>query len=482
MFGPLFAQQDSYPRQTRLPQPPLLLVDRVLSIDGEAASMGTGRIVTETDVDPNAWYMHAGRMSLGAVIESGQGDMLLASWLGADLLNRGERVYRLLSCELMFTGELPRGGDTLRYDISIDGHAQTGATRLFFFHYDCYIADRLMLSVRNGQAGFFSDEELHQSVGVLWDPTQHAPCAGARRDVPPCVTQKRSFSRADVEAWIAGRAFSCFGAGFEMAGAHVRTPTIPGGQLRLIDEIISFEPDGGPWARGYLCAKTSVPQNAWFFDAHFKDDPCMPGMLMTEAAVQALSFAIAAYGFTIERDGWRFEPVQHETARVVCRGQVTPDSAHDLTYEVFVEEIIDGPSPTVFADVLCRRDGFKVFHCRRLGIRLVQDWPIPLEAPGPAEIVGDSSDVRGDHGALRALARGRPSDAFGALYAPFDDGRRTPRLPGPAIPVHFAHPQRRGRTGDPNRGEGRRRGIRRPGRRLVPDARQIAGRTGLGVD
>ncbi len=71
-----------------------------------------------------------------------------------------------------------------------------------------------------------------------------------------------------------------------------------------------------------------MPKDAWFYDGHFKNDPCMPGTLMADAATQALSFAMAAYGFTIERDGWRFEPVPDEMARFVCRGQVTPDADH----------------------------------------------------------------------------------------------------------------------------------------------------------
>lgn len=435
VFGPLFAELDQYARLVRMPQPPLLFADRVMSIDGEPATMGTGRIVTETDVDPNAWYMHAGRMSPGVVIESGQADLLLASWLGADFANRGERVYRLLGCDLKFMGELPRGGDTLRYEIHIDGHAKTGATRLFFFHYDCYVGDRLMTSVRNGQAGFFSDEELSQSDGVLWDAADDAPPVDARRDQPPRVTHRRSFNRADLDAFTAGNAFACFGSGFEMAAAHTRTPTTPSGQLRLIDEVAEFDPDGGPWGRGYLRATAAVPTDAWFYDGHFKNDPCMPGTLMADAATQALSFTMAAYGFTIERDGWRFEPVPDETERFVCRGQVTPDADHMLDYEVFVEEIIDGPTPTIFAALLCRSDGFKVFHCRRFGMRLVPDWPMPPGAPGPVRILPNTADVRGDQGALLACGRGMPSDAFGALYAPFDGTRRAPRLPDE--PYHF---------------------------------------------
>ena len=109
VFGQLFAELDKYERLVRMPEPPLLLADRVMRIEGEPGTMGTGRIVTETDVDADAWYMHVGRMSPGVVIESGQADLLLASWLGADFSNRGERVYRLLGCDLTFMGELPQG-------------------------------------------------------------------------------------------------------------------------------------------------------------------------------------------------------------------------------------------------------------------------------------------------------------------------------------------------------------------------------------
>ena len=110
VMGPKFAEYDQYERLVRMPEPPLLLADRVMSIDGEPGTMKTGTIVTETDVDPDAWYMHNGRMSPGVVIESGQADLLLASWLGADFSNRSERVYRLLGCDLTFMGELPGAG------------------------------------------------------------------------------------------------------------------------------------------------------------------------------------------------------------------------------------------------------------------------------------------------------------------------------------------------------------------------------------
>ena len=167
----------------------------------------------------------------------------------------------------------------------------------------------------------------------------------------------------------------------------------------MFDEIAEFDPEGGPWGRGYLRARAHVPADSWFYSGHFKNDPCMPGTLMADAATQALSFAMAAYGFTIEHDGWRFEPVPDEMSRFVCRGQVIPNADHTLDYEVFIEEIIDGPTPTVYAALLCRSDGFKVFHARRFGIRLVPDWPMP---PGATR-----------HARPRRSARGWPTRCRG---------------------------------------------------------------------
>ena len=167
IFGEPFRQQDHHARQVRMPQPPLLLADRVLGIEGDAGAMGLGTIWTKTDVTPGAFYLHEGRMPAGILVESGQSDLMLISWLGADFLNRGERVYRLLGCELKSHGELPRIGDTLHYQISVDGHAEQDGIRLFFFHYDCWVNGTLRMSVRGGQAGFFTSEELADSAGIL---------------------------------------------------------------------------------------------------------------------------------------------------------------------------------------------------------------------------------------------------------------------------------------------------------------------------
>ena len=459
IFGPKFAAQDRYARQVRMPLPPLLLADRVTGITGEAAGMGTGTIWTETDVAEDDWFLHAGRMPAGILVECGQADLMLISWLGIDLLNRGERVYRLLGCDLTACGPLPKPGETLSYDIHVDGHAQQGDVRLFFFHYDCHVNGELRVKVRNGQAGFFTDAELEASAGILWDAETAEPTAEPQRAVPPKVSEHRRFSAEQVSAFISGRVSSCFGPGFERADGHTMTPTIQGGKMRLVDEVTDFDPEGGPWARGYLRATRRLSPDDWFLDGHFKNDPCMPGTLMFEGGLQAMTMFFAALGFTIDRDGWRFEPVPDVPYNLRCRGQATP-SSRELVYEIFVDELIDGPEPTLVAAILGSVDGRKAFLCPRIALRLVPDWPLTparraaLVAGGTAQraslgeawarALGKPNDpqdsvtldgFRFDYASLLACAVGRPSHAFGEMYAKFDGGLSVPHLPSP--PYHF---------------------------------------------
>lgn len=430
IFGPEFREQDGFPRQVRMPEPPLLLADRVCSLSGEPGSMGAGTIVTETDIPADAWYLHQGRMPAGVTIESGQADLMLISWLGVDKLNRGARVYRLLGCEIAFSVGLPRVGETLRYRIAVDRHAAHAGVRLFFFHYDCTTNGVRRLTVRNGQAGFFTDAELAGSEGVLWSAEKafFTPDAEATLDRAPCVTTLRSFGPDRLRAFAEGRLADCFGAGFEIAWAHTRTARTQGAQMQLLQSISAFDPAGGPVKRGYLKAHWAVSPDDWFFRGHFRNDPCMPGTLMFEGCLQAMAFYISGLGLTLERDGWRFEPVPDVFYTMRCRGQVIPAS-RQLTYEVFVDELMVGPEPVLFADVLCTVDGLKAFHCKRLGLRIVPDWPLDETQPLP------SANMPFDYQALLACALGRPSHAFGPAFERFDRAIRTPRLPGP--PYHF---------------------------------------------
>ncbi len=443
VFGPKFVEQDQFERQVRMPEGRLLLADRVVGLDAEPASMGRGTIWSETDVCWDSWYLNRGYMPAGILIESGQADLVLISYLGIDHFNRGERVYRLLGCELTYHGDLPKAGETLQYDIHLDNHAKHGDVRLMFFHYDCHVDGRPQLSVRAGQAGFFTEEELADSAGCLWAPEEQELVADARVDAPSVQRVPSSIDPGTLRGFsIKGAAV--FGDEFGFAKAHTRSPAVQSGDMLLLDEITEIDPVGGPWERGYLRGElmldpARLPEERWFYDGHFKNDPCMPGTLMFEGCLQAMSIYLAALGYTIGRDGWRFQPKPETPFPLSCRGQATPTSKL-LTYELFVEEVHAGPIPTLYADVLCTVDGLKAFHGRRIALELVPDWPLEampelttgIVDPEPVAVV---DGFKFGYHSMLAAAWGRPSEAFGPMYKPFDGPRKVARLPGP--PYHF---------------------------------------------
>jgi 3-oxoacyl-(acyl-carrier-protein) synthase/3-hydroxymyristoyl/3-hydroxydecanoyl-(acyl carrier protein) dehydratase/1-acyl-sn-glycerol-3-phosphate acyltransferase len=432
LFGPLFAVQDDYVRQVRMPEPPLLLADRVTGLDAVPGSMKTGTIWTESDVLADRWFMHQGAMPMGILIESGQADLMLISYLGVDFTNRGERAYRLLGCELTLHGGLPVPGETLAYDIHLDGHAKQGDVRLMFFHYECRVGGAPRLSVKKGQAGFFTDAELADSDGCLWTPEGQEIVTPPRLAPPKVACARGSFTAEEVRAFADGQPWRCFGPGFELTQTHTRTPRIQGGRMLFLEDgVDAFAPRGGPWGRGYLKATVAIRPDHWFFAGHFKNDPCMPGTLMFEGALQAMAFHLSALGFTVDKDGHRFEPVPEVPVQLSCRGQVTPTS-RELIYEVFVEEVIDAPLPTIYADVLCTVDGLKAFHARRVGLQLTPSWPLDAvpRVPDPHD-VADADGFPFDARSMLACANGRPSEAFGPMYAPFDGPTRVARLPNP---------------------------------------------------
>src|SRR5262249_15726562 len=126
VLGPDFAEVDDFPTRVRLPDEPLMLVDRILRVEGEPRALGPGRVVTQHDVLSGAWYVEAQRIPPCVAIEDGQADLFLSGYLGIDLRTRGLAMYRLLDAAVTFHRGLPGPGQTIEYDIQIDRFFRQG--------------------------------------------------------------------------------------------------------------------------------------------------------------------------------------------------------------------------------------------------------------------------------------------------------------------------------------------------------------------
>ncbi len=482
VLGPRFAEVDAYPVRVRLPAEPLMLVDRILSIDGQVASLSSGRIVTEHDVHEDAWYLDGGRAPVCVTVEAGQADLFLSSYLGIDLAVKGTRAYRLLDATVTFHRELPRPGETIHYDIRINRFVRQGDTYLFFFEYDGTIDGRPMLTMRNGCAGFFTDAEIANSGGLiltaeelaLVKPKRSTGMPGAPVAGAPPFHQIESYTDDHVGALRRGDLAACFGPGFD--GLPLRDPVrLPEGRMTLFDRVLELNPTGGRFGLGTIRAEADIHPDDWFLTCHFVDDMTMPGTLMYECCVHALRFFLLRMGWVAEQARVCYQPIPGIPSALKCRGPVTP-STKKVIYEVDLKEIGYRPEPYVLADAIMYADGRRIVSMRDMSLRMTGTTREELETTWERAKAHRDSGIKGfsegEQGTgnreqettqtrrnaesseiakspnhqigrfprraaifqklqILAFSNGNPSEAFGEPYRIFDRDRVIARLPGP---------------------------------------------------
>ena len=165
VLGPDFAAVDRYPTRVRLPDEPLMLVDRIVSIEGNPRSLKSGRVVTEHVIEPGAWYLDGGRIAPCIAIEAGQADLFLCALSGGRLRDQGAGRLPAAGRDCDVSPRLPAAGEVIRYDIRISDFFRQGKTILFRFQFDATVAGEPLLTMRDGCAGFFTPEELAAGQG-----------------------------------------------------------------------------------------------------------------------------------------------------------------------------------------------------------------------------------------------------------------------------------------------------------------------------
>ncbi|CAB1057467.1 omega-3 polyunsaturated fatty acid synthase subunit, PfaB / omega-3 polyunsaturated fatty acid synthase subunit, PfaC [Olavius sp. associated proteobacterium Delta 1] len=438
VLGPEFAAVDTYEARVRLPDEPLMLVDRILSIDGEKGALGSGSIVTEHDVLPGAWYLDGGHAPVCISVEAGQADLFLCAYLGIDLKVQGRRTYRLLDATVKFHRELPVPGETIRYEIEIEKFLRQGDTYLFLFHFNGYIGQAPLITMTNGCAGFFTEEEVENSGGIILTEEDRQLRAGIKPANWQNLVQlgPAGYDDTSIQALREGNLARGFGKAFE----GITLPEnlrLPGGRMKLIDRVISLDPAGGRFGLGLIRAEADIEPEAWFLTCHFVDDMVMPGTLMYECCAHTLRIYLQRIGWVTENPAVFYEPVREVEATLKCRGPVTPATA-TVVYEIEIKEIGYRPQPYVIADAYMYADGHRIVFFRDMSLQMNGITRHEMESlwhSRKAEPYAQSTRLPEpplfDRKHMLEFAEGRPSRAFGVQYEPFDRQRFIARLPRP---------------------------------------------------
>ena len=438
MLGEQFADIDQFPTRVRLPDEPLMLVDRIVELEGEANSLpsrlnASGRVVTEHDVKADAWYLDQGRIPTCIAVESGQADLFLSGYLGIDHITKGNATYRLLDAQITFHGPLPSAGETIRYDIQIDHFFRQGDTWLFRFQFEGTVNNKPLLTMTNGCAGFFTRHELDAGKGIVLTKLEQEKITGQLTGgyQPLLTLQKESFSDEKLDALREGDLHTCFGEAFRDIGI-TKPAGLPKDRMTLVHRILELDPDAGRYGLGQITGEADIHPDDWFLTCHFVDDQVMPGTLMYECCLHTLRVYLLRMGWIGEENEFVYEPIIGEISTLKCRGQVI-ETTKQVQYEITLKEIgyRDNGIPYVLADALMYADHRPIVQMKNMSVQLTGLEKNKLETLWKSKKIELRNQVLFDNESILAFAIGKPSEAFGDRYKIFDEQRKIARLPGP---------------------------------------------------
>jgi 3-hydroxymyristoyl/3-hydroxydecanoyl-(acyl carrier protein) dehydratase len=202
-------------------------------------------------------------------------------------------------------------------------------------HYDYEVkAGAQTVYIGNTYFGYFSDEALANQVGFT-NVQLHEPTEAERTVTKP----------------------------FD----YPKTGSYPDEQMRMIDTIEIFDPLGGDNGLGFIRGTLDVNPDAWFFKAHFYQDPVCPGSLGLESFLQLVNHvAIERWAVTeTPRIEALLSGCEHEWG---YRGQVIPKDKR-VTVEATITGSDDATQTLTAEGFLCV-DGRIIYQMKRFSVQL----------------------------------------------------------------------------------------------------------------
>ncbi len=287
----------------RLPGPPFMFIDRITPTAGKPFVLAAGAAcIGEYDVPPDAWYFEANRsekMPFSVLLEIAlQPCGWLAAYCGSALTSPIDMSFRNLGGKAtQFLAVTPDIG-TLSMTAKMTNVSSSAG--MIIQHYDMLVSSRAG-KVYEGTTyfGFFTKDQLANQVGI----------------------------REAKVPWPSGQDVAR-----SERGELPHDAPFPAPKFRMVDRIETYLPAGGSKGLGLVVGRIAVDPAAWFFKAHFVQDPVWPGSLGLESFLQLLKYvAWKRWGGTgipacvqTAQAGMPVPPKSGSAHSWVYRGQVLP--------------------------------------------------------------------------------------------------------------------------------------------------------------
>ncbi|HWL95644.1 MAG TPA: hypothetical protein VNT79_19150, partial [Phycisphaerae bacterium] len=373
-FGDQYRIFDRERKIARLPGPPFQFLDRVVHVEPRPWELKAGGwIETEYDIPLDAWYFAANRqrsMPFAILLEAAlQPCGWLAAYCGSALRSEEDLSFRNLG-----------GKATLHREIFPDAGTLVARARMTKVNLagGMIIEDFDMQLLCDGRLhydgvttfGFFSKQALAQQVGIRDAGKRRFSPAGAEMPqsnsfelerTPPLSPEESQLQISDLK--------------FEISNLESQENpglTLPAGALLMLDRIDALSLAGGPNGHGFVRGSARVNPGAWFFKAHFYQDPVWPGSLGLESFLQLLkAYAIERWGEKLGKTHC-FEPIalglEHTWA---YRGQILPTNQR-VEVEAVITRVEEGDEPLVVASGFLLNDGLPIYEMSNFSLRMIR--------------------------------------------------------------------------------------------------------------
>jgi 3-hydroxymyristoyl/3-hydroxydecanoyl-(acyl carrier protein) dehydratase len=339
-FGDRYKIFDEERVIARLPRPPYQFLDRIVDIKAEQWVMKAGgEIVAEYDVPPDEWYFASNRqpyMPFSILLEIAlQPCGWLAAYMGSALTSDVDLHFRNLGGSAAQLAQVTPDMGTLSTWVKATSVSSSGGMIIQNYEYEMRCGGTLVYK-GDTYFGYFSSQALADQIGIR-DAALYALSDGEQSEAVAC--------------------------------AYPREAPYPDDSMRMVDTIEVYLPQGGAHGLGFIRGGIDVNPDAWFFQAHFYQDPVWPGSLGLEGFLQLAKYA------AMERWAVGAAPVV-ETLMTgtkhswVYRGQVIPKDRR-VTIEASIKHI-DDEQQIMVLDGYLSVDGRDIYQMTDFAVRLVE--------------------------------------------------------------------------------------------------------------
>ncbi len=341
-FGDRYLIFDEDRVLARLPRPPYLFLDQIEQIEQcEAWQLAAGgKIRSSYQVDPSDWYFAENRQAkapLAILLEIAlQPCGWLAAYLGSALNSASDLSFRNLDGQGTLHRALHKTTGRISATTQINKVSQSGGMIIQSYSVALHDKQGLLYSCET-VFGFFTKAALAQQIGI--------------RDAQWYAVENLTTKNP------------------EQLPYPVKAP-FPDAGLRMLDHLSVLSLTGGRHGLGWVEGNAKVDAGAWYFQAHFYQDPVIPGSLGLESMVQLLKvYALERWAHLknhpTPEDLFQC-PAPDIEMRWTYRGQVIPDNDR-VSVQIHVSKV-DSAHLQLLADGYLAVDGRIIYSVENLSL------------------------------------------------------------------------------------------------------------------